>query len=108
MLQRILSNLVSNSVQAMPNGGKLTISAYEEAGNTLIEVQDSGVGIPQEVKSKMFTPLFTTKAKGTGLGLSVCKQIMGMHEGEIGITSEQGKGTSVTVQFPKRRSKIDG
>ncbi len=64
LLHRILSNLVNNAVQAMPNGGKLTFSAHEDANCTVIEVQDSGVGISEEVQSKMFTPLFTTKQRG--------------------------------------------
>jgi two-component system CheB/CheR fusion protein len=106
MLQRILSNLVSNSVQAMPNGGKLTISAYEEAGNTLIEVQDSGVGIPQEVKSKMFTPLFTTKAKGQGFGLAVVKRLTEALGGTVTYETEIGKGTKFIISFPPKDDEL--
>jgi signal transduction histidine kinase len=74
-LKCILSNLVSNAVQAMPNGGKLKIKAFKDADSVLITVEDTGVGIPDEVKPKLFTPLFTTKPKGQGFGLSVVKRM---------------------------------
>jgi len=61
---RILTNLVGNAVQAMPNGGKLTIAACRENGKAVLTVEDTGVGMPEEVKSQIFQPLFTTKSKG--------------------------------------------
>jgi signal transduction histidine kinase len=70
LLQRILCNPVSNAVQAMPDGGKLQVSAYQEADISLIEVQDTGSGIADEAKYRLFTPLFITKAKGQGFGLA--------------------------------------
>ena len=63
-LKRILGNLIINAVQAMPQGGKLIIEAYQDAANTILTVNDTGVGIPEEAKKKIFLPLFTTKAKG--------------------------------------------
>ena len=75
LLKRVLGNLVSNAVQAMPNGGELTVKAYQDAGEIVITVHDTGVGIPEKVRSKLFTPLFTTKSKGQGLGLAVVKRI---------------------------------
>ena len=74
-LKRILYNLVTNAVQAMPKGGKLTIGVYKEANETVITVKDTGVGIPKEIWGKMFTPMFTTKAKGQGFGLPVVKRM---------------------------------
>ena len=68
-LNRILFNLVTNAVQAMPNGGKLTIDAHKEAGDTILSVKDTGVGIPREIQDKMFTLMFTTKSKGESLSL---------------------------------------
>ena len=76
LLKRILSNLVSNAVQAMPNGGELTVKAYRGASDIVITVHDTGVGIPEKVKPKLFTPLFTTKSKGQGLGLAVVKRLL--------------------------------
>ena len=69
-INRIMYNLVNNAVQAMPKGGKLTIHAYKEANDVVITVKDTGVGIPEDVKSKLFTPMFTTKSKGQGFGLA--------------------------------------
>ncbi len=100
MLQRVLSNLVSNAVQAMPDGGKLTLSAHEDAGGTVIEVQDSGVGIPEEVKSRLFTPLFTTKAKGQGFGLAVVKRLTEAIGGTVTFESKIGKGTKFILCLP--------
>jgi two-component system CheB/CheR fusion protein len=103
MLRRVLSNLVSNSVQAMPEGGKLQVSAYQDAKNTVIEVQDSGVGIPEEVKSKLFTPLFTTKPKGQGFGLAVVKRLTEALGGTVTFESELGKGTKFIIRLPPPR-----
>lgn len=106
MLKRILSNLVSNAVQAMPNGGKLTLSAYEDADCcAVIEVQDSGVGIPEGVKSKLFTPLFTTKAKGQGFGLAVVKRLTEAMGGTVTFESELGKGTKFIMRLPPPQKK---
>jgi signal transduction histidine kinase len=77
-LKRILGNLVSNAVQAMPDGGKLKIQAYREAVDVVITVEDTGVGIPDDVKPKLFTPLFTTKSRGQGFGLAVVKRLTGI------------------------------
>ena len=74
-INRIMYNLVNNAVQAMPNGGELTIHVYKEANDTLITVKDTGVGIPEAIRNKLFTPMFTTKAKGQGFGLPVIKRM---------------------------------
>ncbi len=67
-LRRIITNLITNAIQAMPNGGKLAIDATSNDKVVNISIQDSGVGIPEDAKASLFTPLFTTKAKGQGLG----------------------------------------
>jgi Methylase of chemotaxis methyl-accepting proteins len=100
MLHRVLSNLVNNAVQAMPKGGKLVLSAYKDVDYTVIEVQDSGVGIPEAVKSKLFTPLFTTKAKGQGFGLAVVKRLTETMGGTVTYESELGKGTKFIIRLP--------
>jgi signal transduction histidine kinase len=100
MTKRILSNLIQNAVQAMPQGGKLTLQEESNGHYVIISVIDTGVGIPKEAKKKIFTPLFTTKSKGQGLGLAVVKRLVEAQGGTIRFESEEGKGTSFIVQFP--------
>jgi chemotaxis family two-component system sensor kinase Cph1 len=102
-LNRILFNLVTNSVQAMPNGGKLTIKAYKEAKNIVIAVKDTGEGIPEAVKGKMFTLMFTTKSKGQGFGLPVVKRMAESLGGDVTFESQEGKGTTFMVRLPYKR-----
>jgi PAS domain S-box-containing protein len=103
-LNRILSNLVTNAVQAMPSGGKLIIKAYREANNIVIAVADTGVGIPEEVKGKMFTLMFTTKSKGQGFGLPVVKRMTESLGGRVTFESQEGKGTTFIVRLPLSKS----
>jgi signal transduction histidine kinase len=100
MLKRILNNLVNNAVQAMPNGGKLEVRARQNEGEFVLTVQDTGVGIPDEVKPKLFQPLFTTKSRGQGFGLVVVKRIAEALGGSVSFESEAGKGTTFTVRLP--------
>jgi two-component system CheB/CheR fusion protein len=102
-INRIMYNLVNNAVQAMPNGGKLTIHAYKEARDVVITVKDTGVGIPEQVKGKLFTPMFTTKAKGQGFGLAVIKRMTEALDGTVTFESQEGKGTTFTVRFPPHK-----
>ena len=99
-LKRILTNLISNSIQAMPKGGKLTVSAAYDADKALISVEDTGDGMSDEAKVKIFTPLFTTKAKGQGFGLPVVKKLTEAMGGTVGFESEKGKGVNFTLRFP--------
>jgi signal transduction histidine kinase len=105
ILKRILGNLVTNAVQAMPKGGKLTIQAYKEANASIITVEDTGVGIPEEVKDKLFTPLFTTKSKGQGFGLAVVKRMTETLGGTVTFESQQGKGTKFIIRLPTKNVK---
>jgi signal transduction histidine kinase len=84
----------------MPKGGNLSIYAYRKGGGLVIEVQDTGEGIPNEVKNKLFTPMFTTKSKGQGFGLAVVKRITESMNGTVSFESEQGKGTKFIVRLP--------
>ena len=104
MLQRILSNLVNNAVQAMPEGGKIGIDAFQEANNVVIIVQDTGAGIPEAIKPKLFTPLFTTKSTGQGLGLVVIKRMIVALCGNVSFESEVGKGTKFIIRLPSPKS----
>jgi signal transduction histidine kinase len=104
ILKRILGNLVTNAVQAMPEGGKLTITASQKENQTTITVEDTGKGIPEEIKPKLFTPLFTTKSKGQGFGLAVTKRLIEALGGTISFESEAGKGTIFFIKFsPKTK-----
>jgi PAS domain S-box len=101
-LNRILYNLITNSVQAMPNGGQLTIQAYREDKDIVVAVKDTGVGIPEDVQAKMFAVMFTTKSKGQGFGLPVVKRMTESLGGTVSFTSEEGKGTMFTVRLPAK------
>ncbi len=100
LLRRVLVNLVTNSVQAMPGGGRLTVKLQVSHGWVSVVVTDTGIGIPEKVKPYLFTPLFTTKARGQGFGLAVCKRVMETHGGTIKFESEEGKGAEFTIKFP--------
>ena len=100
MMKRILANLITNALQAMPDEGKLTITAFREQDEVHISVQDTGQGISDENKAKIFQPLFSTKAKGQGFGLPVVKRLVEAHNGTITFESEVGKGTTFTITIP--------
>lgn len=102
IMQHVLANLITNALQAMPEGGRLTIRASKNEEAALISVEDTGVGIPKENLSKLFQPLFTTKSKGQGLGLAACKQLVQAHGGSITFESDMGKGSTFTVKIPLR------
>jgi signal transduction histidine kinase len=99
-IRQVMVNVLTNAVQAMPEGGKLTIGARTVDNSMQVEVTDTGVGIPEDAIGKIFDPLYTMKAKGIGLGLAVCKTIIERHQGHIEVESELGKGTAFTVKLP--------
>jgi PAS domain S-box-containing protein len=101
MMKRVLVNLVQNAVQAMPNGGTLTIKPESKRGRVLINIEDTGEGIPDEAQDKIFKPLFTTKSKGQGFGLAVVKRLVEAQGGTISFESKVGKGTKFMVKFPQ-------
>jgi len=102
LLKRAFANIVTNALQAMPEGGKLTIKASRTEEETSVSFEDSGIGIPEENLPKLFHPLFTTKAKGQGFGLPVCKRIVEAHNGTITVNSQVGKGSTFTIRIPVR------
>ena len=101
-IRRIIGNLVANAVQAMPNGGMLKICAYREEQDAVITVEDTGMGIPEPVKTKLFSPLFTTKSKGQGFGLAVVKRLTEALKGTVAFESVQGKGTTFIIRLPNQ------
>ena len=99
-LERVFSNLISNAIQAMPGGGRLSLSTSRNGGFVKVKVADTGVGIPPENLDKVFEPLFTTRAKGTGLGLAIARALAERQGGIIEVESQVGKGTTFTVRLP--------
>jgi len=108
-IEQVLINLVTNAVQAMPDGGTLDVSLKEHDENLVITFRDSGVGIPEENIVRIFDPFFTTKpeGEGTGLGLSVSYGIVSRHRGLIEVESEIGIGTTFIVSLPLRADSLD-
>jgi signal transduction histidine kinase len=99
-MRRILTNLVTNAVQAMPDGGILTVKAFKKEDKAIITVENTGEGISEDAKVKIFKPLFTTKAKGQGFGLPVVKRLIEVQSGTISFESQRGKGTIFTIILP--------
>ena len=97
---RVFVNLITNAIDAMPNGGVLRIWSRISDKHVKVFFKDTGIGIPKENLDKIWGPLFTTKAKGMGLGLSICKRIVEAHGGSIKVKSKVGAGTTFTVILP--------
>jgi len=98
----VILNMFKNAKEAMPKGGTLRVATKREDSGVLIHVEDTGTGIPEEIRNKIFDAFFTTKqrVKGVGLGLSVCYGIIKDHGGQIKVDSEEGKGTTFTISLP--------
>ncbi|MEE8174261.1 MAG: ATP-binding protein, partial [Dehalococcoidia bacterium] len=99
-MQQVFHNLLLNAAQAMPQGGRLTVRTAHRDNLVQAEFADTGIGIPRDNLTRIFQPLFSTKAKGTGLGLAVTESILDRHGGTIEVESEEGKGTTFTVSLP--------
>jgi PAS domain S-box-containing protein len=98
--RQVFVNIATNAIQAMPEGGKLTIDARKGDKFLEVAISDTGDGISEDVIGKIFDPLFTTRAKGIGLGLAVCKSIIERHGGALGVESKVGEGATFTVKLP--------
>jgi signal transduction histidine kinase len=101
LLHRALSNLVLNAMDAMPNGGKLTVSAQPQGANIEIKVADTGEGLTQEECERLFTPYYTTKLHGTGLGLAIVQSLVADHGGTIAAQSHARSGATFIITLPK-------
>jgi two-component system sensor histidine kinase HydH len=99
-LQRVFANLIINAIQAMPDGGTLTIESEAREGSVLVRIRDTGIGIAPELHKKIFLPYYTTKPHGTGLGLSTAQRTVLAQGGNLTFISEPGKGTTFTITFP--------
>ncbi len=101
MIKRVFVNLAVNGIQAMKEkGGILKVSTKKTNSCVEVEFKDTGIGIKKENMKKIFTPFFTTKAQGMGVGLSICKKFAEIHDGNINVESEEGKGSIFTVNLP--------
>ena len=101
-LCQVWTNLIHNSIQAMNNNGKITITINKQNNHAVITISDTGCGIPDEIQHKLFNPFFTTKksGEGTGLGLDIVKKIIDKHQGTITFNSKVGLGTNFTIRIP--------
>ena len=99
-IRQVLLNLLKNSLEAMPQGGKLTVSAAVRNHHLVLAVRDTGQGITPEHLKSLFTPFFSTKAGGSGLGLTICRGLIEQHQGEIEFASEVDHGTTCTIRLP--------
>jgi PAS domain S-box-containing protein len=104
-LRQVILNIAKNGIEAMPEGGTLTIVSGRQTDRVFVQVSDTGEGIPPEVMGKIFQPFFSTKSKGSGLGLAISQKIMEAHQGEISIESHPNQGTRVTL-FLKPGSSV--
>ena len=100
MMERVLTNLITNAIQAMPRGGKVLVKGDSSEEGTALCIRDTGDGIPPEILPKIFNPLFTTKSKGMGLGLVVSKRLTEAQGGSLEISSVIGEGTVAVIQMP--------
>ena len=97
---QVLSNLFINAIQAMPEGGTLTVSTFSDPKGIQVSVRDSGNGIPKSKLDRIFVPFYTTKTRGTGLGLPICRRVVEAHHGRISVSSRSGQGAEFIVQLP--------
>jgi signal transduction histidine kinase len=104
-LQQVFLNILINARDAMPNGGKITVTTESSGFYVIVKFADTGNGIEKDLLDRIFMPFFTTKSEGsgTGLGLSICRKIVSEHKGEIKVESVVGKGTTFSIFLPIRR-----
>jgi signal transduction histidine kinase len=103
LVRQAVLNVLVNAVQAMPEGGRLTVRTRADDDEAVLEIEDTGPGIPDEVRARIFEPFFTTKASGTGLGLAVVRRIVEGHGGTVVVCSRPGEGTVFGLRLPLGR-----
>jgi two-component system, NtrC family, nitrogen regulation sensor histidine kinase NtrY len=103
LLHRAFQNLVLNALDAMPQGGTLTLRTSELDEKVRVEIADTGTGLTAEESARLFTPYYTTKQQGTGLGLAIVQSVVSDHHGTISLSSEESRGTTVRIDLPQRQ-----
>lgn len=106
LLHRAISNLVLNAMDAMPNGGTLTLRTRPDDGKVTVSVSDTGTGLTREECERIFTPYYTSKQHGTGLGLAIVQSVVSDHGGRISVQSEPGRGTTFVVELPNNMERL--
>jgi signal transduction histidine kinase len=107
-LTRAFVNIIKNALDAMAKGGSLTIRSRKDGDHMQFVFSDTGMGMTKETVSKIWTPLFTTKARGMGFGLPICKRIIEAHGGTITVQSMVKKGTTFTITVPYKQRTTEG
>lgn len=107
LLRQAITNILINAVESMSGVGRLDINIMPHSDAVVIEIKDTGKGIPHDIKDKIFLPFFTTKEKGTGLGLALVQKIIISHNGRIEFESEEGRGSIFRISLPVRLSIVD-
>ena len=107
LVKQAVLNIVLNGVQAMPNGGELTLAGIRDDDEAQLEVRDRGTGIPQEVRDKIFNLYFTTKKNGSGIGLAMAYRVMQLHNGSVEYESVEGQGTTFRLRLPLSTADVE-
>lgn len=102
LLKQAILNVVVNAVEAMKEGGRIRVAAHRSGEECVVEVEDQGPGIPEEIRDRIFQLYFSTKGKGSGIGLAVTFRVVQLHNGTIDFTTEVGRGTTFRLRFPAR------
>jgi len=97
---QVLLNLLLNALDAMPEGGGLMLTTHTADTNVAVRIQDTGPGIPAEIRDRLFQPFVTTKPDGLGLGLSIVRRLADEHHGEVRVETDEGTGTAFILRLP--------
>jgi two-component system nitrogen regulation sensor histidine kinase NtrY len=106
LLRRAISNLVLNAMDAMPQGGKITLRTRSQGNRVALDISDTGTGLTREECERLFTPYYTSKQHGTGLGLAIVQSVISDHDGRIAVDSAPGKGTTFCIELPRNLDKL--
>jgi signal transduction histidine kinase len=107
-LRQALLNLFRNAREAMPSGGPIEVGVAAEGMSVIVNVDDQGVGVPEEIRARVFDPFFSTKGEGTGLGLAITRHIVEAHGGSVTCESRAGGGTRFRIALPIAPAKSVG